>query len=95
MCGAWQPAAQSFFVRGMAGIGRWGNAVSRVVVLGDLAGTQQGIVQTTAATAYAETALNPHLHDDMTLQPYVGMRVGRYAQSGYGEGNGNMFDLVY
>ena len=93
--GAWQPAAQSFFVRGMAGIGRWSNAVSRVVALGDLAGTPQGSVQTTAATAYVETGLNLHLRDDMALQPYVGMRVGRYAQNGYGEGNGNTFDLVY
>jgi uncharacterized protein with beta-barrel porin domain len=31
----------------------------------------------------------------MMLQPYLGMRVGRYNQDGFGEGNGNVFDLVY
>jgi uncharacterized protein with beta-barrel porin domain len=93
--GAWQPAAQPFFARGMAGIGQWSNAVNRVVSLGTLSGTPQGSVATHAATAYAEGGLNLHLRDDMTVQPYVGMRVGRYSQDGFGEGKGGVFDLVY
>jgi autotransporter passenger strand-loop-strand repeat protein len=93
--GAWQPATQPFFARAMVGTGRWSNAVNRSVAFSDLSGTPQGSVRTESTTGYVEGGLNLHLRDDMTVQPYLGVRVGHYGQAGYGESGGNLFDLVY
>ncbi|MDR3101070.1 MAG: autotransporter outer membrane beta-barrel domain-containing protein, partial [Paraburkholderia sp.] len=62
---------------------------------GGLSGNPQGSVQTQSTTAYVESGLSLHLRDDMTLQPYLGVRFGHYGQAGYGESGGNLFDLAY
>jgi autotransporter passenger strand-loop-strand repeat protein len=93
--GAWQPADQPFFVKAMFGMGHWSNTIDRSVSFGGLGGTPHDSFATHAASAYAEGGMNLHLRDDMALQPYLALRLGHYAQDGFTESGGNLFNLVY
>ncbi|MGI4983779.1 MAG: autotransporter domain-containing protein, partial [Janthinobacterium lividum] len=95
--GSFTPADRPIFVNTIAGYGWWNNTLSRQVTLGALSGNANGSFDTTAASLYTEAGLN--LASAIgAMQPYVGVKVGRYQQQGHAESAAsgtNAFDLRY
>jgi autotransporter passenger strand-loop-strand repeat protein len=92
--GAWAPPSTSVYVNGMVGAGYWDNALTRSLQLGTLSGTADGSLHTTSVAAYVETGLQ--LASSFGIwEPYAGLRAGHYAQQGFAETGGGVFDLDY
>jgi outer membrane autotransporter protein len=97
--GAYQPAESALYVKGVAGVGYQNDELTRTVAAAGLSGEARGTFDTTGESLYVEAGLDPMLLGTrVTVQPYVGLRAGRYSQSAYAEQTENgtgAFDLSY